>query len=41
MVTFEPTAEQQLIQRTAREFGARELAPRAIERDVQGLFPRE
>jgi len=39
MVSFELTEEQQLIQQTARDFATRELAPRAAERDRQGIFP--
>jgi alkylation response protein AidB-like acyl-CoA dehydrogenase len=36
---FEPTEEQRLIQRTAREFAERVLAPSAAARDVSGEFP--
>ena len=36
---FEPTEEQRLIQRTARDFAERTLAPRAAARDVSGEFP--
>jgi alkylation response protein AidB-like acyl-CoA dehydrogenase len=36
---FEPTEEQHLIQRTARDFADRVLAPRAAARDVSGEFP--
>ncbi len=36
---FELTEEQLLIQRTAREFAQRELAPRARERDENETFP--
>ena len=34
-----PTEEQQLVQRTARDFAERVLAPRAAARDVSGEFP--
>jgi alkylation response protein AidB-like acyl-CoA dehydrogenase len=36
---FEPTEEQLLIQRTARDFADRVLAPRAAARDRSGEFP--
>jgi alkylation response protein AidB-like acyl-CoA dehydrogenase len=36
---FRPTEEQLLIQRTARDFAERVLAPRAAARDVSGEFP--
>ncbi len=36
---FEPTDEQRLVVKTAREFAERELAPRAAERDRTGEFP--
>jgi alkylation response protein AidB-like acyl-CoA dehydrogenase len=36
---FTPTQEQQSIQRKAREFAERELAPRAAARDKSGEFP--
>jgi alkylation response protein AidB-like acyl-CoA dehydrogenase len=36
---FTPTEEQLLIQRTARDFAERVLAPRAAARDVSGEFP--
>jgi alkylation response protein AidB-like acyl-CoA dehydrogenase len=36
---FTPTQEQQSIQRKAREFAERELAPRAAARDKHGEFP--
>ena len=38
-MNFEPTEEQQLIVKTAREFATGTLAPRAAERDLQGWFP--
>jgi alkylation response protein AidB-like acyl-CoA dehydrogenase len=38
-VDFEPTPEQALVRETARAFAARELAPRAAERDRTGEFP--
>jgi alkylation response protein AidB-like acyl-CoA dehydrogenase len=38
-VKFEPTEEQLLVQRTARDVGERLLAPRAAARDVSGEFP--
>ncbi len=37
---FEPTEDQLLIQRTARDVAERVLAPRAAARDVSGEFPR-
>jgi alkylation response protein AidB-like acyl-CoA dehydrogenase len=39
MMRFELTEEQELIQRTARDFAERVLAPRAAERDLSGEFP--
>ncbi|HEY6173585.1 MAG TPA: acyl-CoA dehydrogenase family protein, partial [Kofleriaceae bacterium] len=36
---FDLTEEQRLIQRTARDFADRVLAPRAAARDVSGEFP--
>ena len=36
---FQPTEEQLLIQRTARDFAERVLAPRAAARDVSGEVP--
>jgi alkylation response protein AidB-like acyl-CoA dehydrogenase len=36
---FSPTEEQQLVQRTARDFAERVLVPKAAERDVSGTFP--
>ena len=36
---FEPTEDERLIQRTARDFADRVLAPRAAARDVSGQFP--
>jgi len=36
---FAPTEEQLLVQRTARDFADRVLAPRAAARDVSGEFP--
>jgi alkylation response protein AidB-like acyl-CoA dehydrogenase len=41
MVSFELTEEQQLIQQTARDFANRELAPKAQQRDREGIFPTE
>jgi len=38
-VNSELSEEQELVQRTAREFAERELAPRAAERDAKGIFP--
>jgi alkylation response protein AidB-like acyl-CoA dehydrogenase len=38
-VNLEPTEEQLLVQRTARDVAERMLAPRAAERDVSGEFP--
>jgi len=37
---FEPTEDQLLIQRTARDVADRVLAPRAAARDASGEFPR-
>jgi len=37
---FEPTEDQLLIQRTARDVAERVLAPRAAARDASGEFPR-
>jgi alkylation response protein AidB-like acyl-CoA dehydrogenase len=36
---FTPSEEQQLVQRTARDFAERVLAPKAAARDVSGEFP--
>ncbi len=36
---FEPTEEQQLVQRTARDFAERVLVPKAAARDESGEFP--
>jgi alkylation response protein AidB-like acyl-CoA dehydrogenase len=36
---FAPTEEQLLVQRTARDFAERVLAPKAAARDVSGEFP--
>ncbi len=36
---LEPTEEQLLVQRTAREFADRVLVPKAAERDLTGEFP--
>jgi alkylation response protein AidB-like acyl-CoA dehydrogenase len=38
-MNFAPTEEQLLVQRTAREYAERALAPKAAERDVTGQFP--
>jgi hypothetical protein len=38
---FQPTEEQEAVQRTAREFAERRLRPRAAARDVDGTFPVE
>ncbi|MFQ6606079.1 MAG: acyl-CoA dehydrogenase [Fidelibacterota bacterium] len=38
---FQLTEEQQLIQKTAREFAAEHLAPGVIERDEKAQFPAE
>lgn len=40
-MNLEPTEEQQLIQRTAREFAERRLAPAAARRDVDETFPAD
>src|SRR5262245_34169451 len=39
MIDFDPTDEQRLIARTAREYAERALAPAAAERDRTGRFP--
>ncbi|HSD87997.1 MAG TPA: acyl-CoA dehydrogenase family protein [Kofleriaceae bacterium] len=39
MMLFAPTEEQMLVQRTARDFAERVLAPKAAARDVSGEFP--
>ena len=39
MIDFQPSEEQQMVARTARDFAERELAPRAAERDARDLFP--
>ncbi|MBA3819722.1 MAG: acyl-CoA dehydrogenase family protein, partial [Deltaproteobacteria bacterium] len=36
---FQPTEEQLLVQRTARDYAERVLLPRAAARDVSGEFP--
>jgi alkylation response protein AidB-like acyl-CoA dehydrogenase len=41
MVSFALSEEQTLIRDTARDFAARELAPKAKERDKSGAFPFE
>ncbi len=38
---FEFTEEQLLIQQTAREFAQAEIAPSAVQRDIDGTFPTE
>ncbi len=38
-MNFEPTEEQLLVQRTARDVAERVLAPKAAARDVSGEFP--
>jgi alkylation response protein AidB-like acyl-CoA dehydrogenase len=38
-MNFEPTEEQRLVQRTARDIAERLLAPRAAARDVSSEFP--
>ena len=38
---FSYTEEQQLIQKTAREFAKEILAPGVIERDEKAEFPKE
>ncbi len=40
-MTFEPTEMQALVAKTARDFAARELRPRAAERDRKATFPVE
>src|SRR5262249_25919664 len=41
LMDFDLTEEQLLIQRTARDFAERVLAPRAAARDVSGAFPTD
>lgn len=38
---FDFTEEQLLIQQTAREFAEAEIAPSAVQRDIDGTFPTE
>ena len=38
---FDFTEDQKLIQQTAREFAREEIAPTAVERDKNGIFPAE
>lgn len=40
-MNFEFTEDQLMIQQTAREFAEAEIAPTAIERDKEGIFPTE
>ncbi|MCE9576433.1 MAG: acyl-CoA dehydrogenase family protein [Deltaproteobacteria bacterium] len=40
-MNFQPTEEQEAVQRVAREFAERRLRPRAAARDVDGVFPVE
>ena len=40
-MNFQLTEEQQLIQKTAREFAVAELVPGAIERDEKKIWPRD
>jgi alkylation response protein AidB-like acyl-CoA dehydrogenase len=40
-MNFNLTEEQMMIQQTAREFAEQEIAPTAIERDKNGIFPAE
>ncbi|MBZ0178674.1 MAG: acyl-CoA dehydrogenase [Melioribacteraceae bacterium] len=40
-MNFEFTEEQLMIQQTAREFAETEIAPTAIERDKEAIFPAE
>lgn len=41
MISFDLSDEQKLVRDTARDFAARELAPRAAARDRTGAFPVE
>lgn len=41
MIAFEPTEEQRLIQKTARDYAEKTLSPRAAERDHASRFPVE
>ena len=41
MIDFTLTSEQELIQKTAREFAKEHLAPGVIERDDKAEFPTE
>lgn len=36
---FDPTEEQELVRRTARDFAQRRLAPKAARRDAEEVFP--
>ena len=40
-MNFAPTEEQILIQKTARDFAEREIAPKATELDKTGRWPTE
>ena len=40
MVDFSPTEEQRLLERTVREWGAREISPCIREHDRQHRFDR-
>jgi butyryl-CoA dehydrogenase len=40
-VNFELTSEQELIQKTAREFAAKEIAPHSAQWDREAYFPKE
>jgi alkylation response protein AidB-like acyl-CoA dehydrogenase len=41
LMQFAPTEEQLLVQRTARDFAERVLAPKAAARDLSGEFPEQ
>ena len=41
MIDFTLTSEQELIQKTAREFAQEHLAPGVVERDAKAEFPHE
>jgi alkylation response protein AidB-like acyl-CoA dehydrogenase len=41
MIDFSLTSEQELIQKTAREFAQDHLAPGVIERDEKAIFPKQ
>jgi butyryl-CoA dehydrogenase len=38
---FSPTEEQLMVQKSARDFALREVAPRAKELDKKGIWPAD